>query len=253
MIERTHQDRSSGGVTETAATTHVLFDFFGTLVDYSPSRTEQGYERSFDLLQAAGSKLDYEAFLSLWSEVSGEFDRVAERTHREFSMDDLGREFLRRAIDAPADGIVHDFVQTYVSEWNKGVRYFEELPAILERLSRSFRLAIITNTHDADLVPNHLECMGIAGLFSHVVTSVEVGKRKPAPDIFEHALRVLQVGAERCVYVGDSYEADYVGARAAEIRGLLIDPRRQAPIALADRLESILEVESLLGRRPTRR
>jgi len=236
---------------EAAVTTHVLFDFFGTLVDYSPSRTEQGYERSFELLQAAGCKLDYQAFLSLWSEVSAEFDEVAERTGREFSMVNLGRVFLRRVIETPADRIVHEFVQTYVAEWNKGVRYFEELPAMLARLSHTFELAVITNTHDADLVPFHLGRMGVADLFSHVVTSVEVGKRKPAPEIFQHALGVLQVEAEDCVYVGDSYEADYAGAQSVGIRGLLIDPHCGEPIAPLDRLRSIFELEGLLGRRPT--
>jgi putative hydrolase of the HAD superfamily len=29
--------------------THVLFDFFGTLVDYSAGRADRGYERSFAL------------------------------------------------------------------------------------------------------------------------------------------------------------------------------------------------------------
>jgi len=42
-------------------TTHVLFDFFGTLVEYSPSRTDQGYDRSFSLLRDAGLRLGYEA------------------------------------------------------------------------------------------------------------------------------------------------------------------------------------------------
>ena len=234
-------------------TTHVLFDFFGTLVNYSPSRTEQGYEGSFELLQAAGSKLDYQAFLSLWSEVSAEFDEVAEPTHREFSMLDLGRVFLRRAIATPADSIAGDFVQTYVAEWNKGVRYFEELPAMLARLSRTFKLAVITNTHDADLVPFHLGRMGVTDLFGHVITSVEVGKRKPAPETFQHALGVLQVEAEDCIYVGDSYETDYAGARSAGIRGLLIDPRCTEPIDPLDRLQSLFQLEGLLGRRPTSR
>ena len=232
-------------------TTHVLLDFFGTLVDYSASRTEQGYERSFALLQRAGCRLDYQAFLSLWSEVFLEFDKVAGLTHGEFSMVDVARTFLRRAIEMPPDGIVRTFVETYIAEWNKGVRYFEKLPEMLTRISRSFELAIITNTHDPHLVPSHLDRMGVADLFGPVVTSIEVGKRKPSPDIFNHALQELQVEPERCVYVGDSYEVDYVGARSAKIRGLLIDPGCQAPISSADRLESIFELEGLLGRRPT--
>ncbi len=226
--------------------THVLFDFFGTLVDYSPSRTEQGYEQSFALLRSAGSTLDYEGFLSLWSEVSGAFDDVAGQTLREFSMVELGRAFLARTIGSADGSFVRDFVKTYVAEWNKGVRYFGPLPAMLERLAGRFTLAVITNTHDPELVPDHLERMGVAPHFRRVITSVEHGARKPAPAIFEHALRELGADPRRCLYVGDNYEADYVGAQAAGIRGLLIDPERRASVPPADRLASILDLEGRL-------
>lgn len=225
-------------------TSHVLFDFFGTLVAYSPSRTEQGYERSFGLLCEAGAKLDYDAFLALWSEVSAEFDEVAAQTRREFSMIELGAEFVRRVIDRPAEPLVRAFVQTYVAEWNKGVRYLEGLPALVRRLGSRYSLAVVSNTHDAELVPRHLEQMGIAASFRRVVTSVELGVRKPAPEIFLHALRLLEVDAARCVYVGDDYEADYRGARSAGIRCLLIDPHRRAPVGDADRLGSIFELDA---------
>ena len=100
--------------------THILFDFFGTLVEYSASRTEQGYERSFRLLQEAGADFDYEQFLSLSSEVFAEFDAAAEQSHREFSMVELASAFLRRAVGVPSEALVRDFVKVYISEWNKG-------------------------------------------------------------------------------------------------------------------------------------
>ncbi len=37
--------------------TVVFFDFFGTLVDYSPSRTEQGYHRTHASLDELGVDL----------------------------------------------------------------------------------------------------------------------------------------------------------------------------------------------------
>lgn len=227
-------------------TTHLVFDFFGTLVDYSASRTEQGYERSYALLQEAGTDLGYEAFLARWSQLSEAFDREAERTHREFSMRELGRAFLSEVVPSPSESLVRDFVETYVAEWSKGVRYHDALPGMLARLSRRFALAIITNTHDPDLVPGHLERMGVLGFFERVVTSVETGRRKPSPEIFRHALDLLETDPSRCICVGDSYRADYVGARSVEMRGLLIDPHGQAPIAPADRLETILQLEAAL-------
>lgn len=227
-------------------TSHVFFDFFGTLVGYSPSRTEQGYERSFDLLRQAGAELDYEGFLSLWSAVAEDFEGAAERSHREFSMVELGNAFLARVFGAPPPGLVGDFVRTYVGEWNKGVSYLDGVPELLERLGRRFVLAVITNTHDRDLVPEHLRRMGVARYFERVITSVELGARKPSAEIFRHALQMHGVAPERCVHVGDSYEADYRGALSAGIRPLLIDPLAKAPVPGAARITSVLAVEERL-------
>src|SRR3990170_3396311 len=98
-------------------------------------------------------------------------------------MIELGRAFLRRVVGACDDRLVRAFVRAYIAEWNKGVSYPHGVPELLERLNRRFVLAVITNTHDPDLVPGHLERMGVSGLFRRVITSVEFGSRKPAPEI----------------------------------------------------------------------
>ena len=231
----------------TSPFSHVLFDFFGTLVDYSASRTEQGYDRSFALLRGLGSTLDYAAFLELWSGVSEEFDRRSEESHREFSMQELGHVFLARALPAPpASADVARFVGCYIGEWNRGVRRLAGVPELLGRLAGRFELAVVTNTHDPDLVPGHLAQMGVSGHIRSVVTSVEFGLRKPHPAIFRHALEVLDAPAERCLHVGDDPVADYRGARGAGIRALLIDSTGRSDVADRDRISSVLEIEKFL-------
>jgi putative hydrolase of the HAD superfamily len=225
------------------APTHVLFDFFGTLVGYSPSRTGQGYERSHALLRDAGSALGYDAFLALWSEVCETFEAEAERTHREFSMLELGDAFFARALGPAPAPLVRAFVTTYVEEWNRGVTDLDGAAALLGRLAARFTLAVVSNTNDHQLVPRHLDRMGVRGLFARVVTSVELGVRKPSPAIFAHAVRELGTAPERCVYVGDTYDADYRGATSAGIRAFLIDPGAAAPIPEEHRIASLLTLE----------
>lgn len=229
-----------------ARVSHVLFDFFGTLVDYSASRTEQGYRGSHALLGAAGARLDYEQFLALWSAVSEELETRAAQSHREFSMAELGKAFLERVPGVEPDGdLVRELVARYVSEWNSGVRYLDGLDALLAELADRFTLAVITNTHDPTLVPAHLERMGVAHRFADVVTSVELGIRKPAPEIFAEALGRLGAAAGGCIYVGDSFEADYRGALAAGLAPRLIDPKRRHAIPDRERLDSIFDLARL--------
>jgi putative hydrolase of the HAD superfamily len=44
------------------------------------------------------------------------------------------------------------------------------------------------------------------------------------------------------LFVGDSFDPDYVGPRALGMRALLIDPEGRAPVPVADRLASVLEL-----------
>ena len=60
-------------------------------------------------------------------------------------------------------------------------------------------------------------------------------------------MRLLRVLPEDCVYVGDNYDADYRGAKAAGIVPLLIDSLRKAPVSSKVQLESVFELEGRLS------
>jgi putative hydrolase of the HAD superfamily len=227
--------------------THILFDFFGTLVEYSASRTEQGYARSHHLLRRLGGDLDYPDFLAAWAKTSAEFDRLSDQDDHEFSMIDVGTAFLADALGRPpAVADVTAFIAEYISEWNTGVKYPADAVECVRELARDYRLAVVTNTHQADLVPNHLAAMGLLSHFDAVVTSVEVGWRKPHPEIYASALDTLRIDAAAAVFVGDTYAPDFVGPERAGITAFLIDPHRRAPVPDARRLNSILELPARL-------
>jgi len=65
-----------------------------------------------------------------------------------------------------------------------------------------------------------LEPMGLS--FTFVITSEEEQRYKPAPSIFQRAIRYLGLPAENILHVGDSFEEDVVGASAVGMGSLLI-------------------------------
>ncbi len=229
----------------------LLFDFFGTLVDYSPSRVDQGYHRSHALLTGWGaSDLGYQAFLDLWSDVSSRFDARSDLDDREFSMHELGDAFLTEALHrSPAHLETVEFVATYLAEWNTGVRPIAGVADVIDELAASHRLAVVTNTHDAGLVPGHLTAMGIAHQFEAVITSVEVGWRKPHAAIFQCALDALAIRAADAIFIGDTRAPDYDGPVAMGMRALLIDPDRVHDIPIEDALDSVLDLPVALANR----
>lgn len=60
-----------------------------------------------------------------------------------------------------------------------------------------------------------LTAFGLRDRFDHVTTSAEVGRTKPAPEVFETAIAKAPVGPERMLYVGDRYENDMRGGARA--------------------------------------
>jgi putative hydrolase of the HAD superfamily len=235
--------------------THLLFDFFGTLVDYSRSRVEQGYPITHAALSDAGASLPYEDFLSAWDAHFEAFDRRAEDELAEYSMDTLWTSFLSQVLpQAPTPQLVQRLRDAYLGEWNTGVRDIPEVDELLSDLSRRYTLALVTNTHHAELVFGHLRRMKLEQHFRVVVTSVEHGRRKPSPCIFARALRACGGTPERALYIGDSYTADYQGAGAAGLHRLLIDPDRRHDIPEAHRLDAVLDLRGrLLEPIPSRR
>ncbi len=129
------------------------------------------------------------------------------------------------------------------------VRYRDDLPLIdgavaaIERLAGSFPLALASSSN-RPLIDAVLATSGLARHFAATVSSEEVARGKPAPDVFLEAARRLGVEPARCAAVEDSAN----GLRAAHAAGMRVValPNAHYPpgadtLALADVVLSSLE------------
>jgi putative hydrolase of the HAD superfamily len=80
-----------------------------------------------------------------------------------------------------------------------------------------------------------------------IVDSGAVGVAKPDPAIFELALDLVGATADRAIHVGDAYQYDVRGARAAGVRPVLVDPLGIRTDADCERVASLLDVLALLS------
>ena len=85
--------------------------------------------------------------------------------------------------------------------------------------------------------------IGLGGLVDDIVVSAEAGVAKPAPGIFEAALRRLRCPPRKVLFVGDSPETDIAGAHGAGLRAVLIDRAANAPDQ--EGVERIFTLENL--------
>ena len=102
-------------------------------------------------------------------------------------------------------------------------RYRVRLPVVegavdaVGRLAGGFRLAVASSSN-RPLIDAVLSAAGIAACFEATVSSEEVPRGKPAPDVYLEAARRLGVHAAQCAAVEDSAN----GIRAAHAAGMRV-------------------------------
>jgi HAD superfamily hydrolase (TIGR01509 family) len=98
---------------------------------------------------------------------------------------------------------------------------YPEVAGVLRRLRGDGRRVVVVSNWDISLF-EALEQAGLAELVDGVVCSAVVGVAKPDPAVFAAGLALAGVAAESALHVGDSYDEDVVGARAAGIEPILL-------------------------------
>ncbi len=130
---------------------------------------------------------------------------------------------------------------------SKATLYEDVIPTLQCLRNDGFKLAIVSNW-DTPLDPL-TERLGIAHYFDAIVASHDerVRAAKPAPHIFNYTLRAINVPAEETVHIGDTYEADIVGAENVGIRAILIDRAGTQPHRWHKTIQCLSELPGLLN------
>jgi putative hydrolase of the HAD superfamily len=155
----------------------------------------------------------------------------------------------------PADRL-DEGTETLLAEFRRGDVWIRQIPGAREALralsDRGLRLAVVSNADGT--VEEQLRLDGTcqvgpgAGVeVDAVLDSGVVGISKPDPAIFHLALERLDVAAERTIHVGDTPAADVVGALAAGVRPVLVDPYDFHPDAPCPRVAALAGVIELLA------
>jgi beta-phosphoglucomutase-like phosphatase (HAD superfamily) len=111
-------------------------------------------------------------------------------------------------------------------------------PEAVRRIARTHPVALASSSHPA-VIAAAVDALGLVGVFGAIVSSDEVARGKPAPDVYLRAASLLAVPADRCLVVEDSLN----GVRAGKAAGafVVLVPNPSVPPAgdarrLADRV-----------------
>lgn len=99
----------------------------------------------------------------------------------------------------------------------------EETHETLKKLrAQGFKLGLITNASDAWDVNNLIDDHNLRSYFSSILISASEGIRKPDPRIFEKASAQLGIDLAEAVMVGDTLDADILGAHNCGMRAIWV-------------------------------
>jgi HAD superfamily hydrolase (TIGR01509 family) len=116
------------------------------------------------------------------------------------------------------------------------------VPGALEAVRRtaaSYRLALASSSN-RELIEVVLAAGGIAGLFESVISSEEVARGKPAPDVYLATAAALGLAPAACVAIEDSHNG-ILSARAAGM-GCIAIPNARFPPG-----DALAEADLVLG------
>lgn len=179
----------------------VIFDMDGVLID-----SEQVWDRAREeLVRERGGRWHEQAQRDMMGMSSLEWSC--------YMHDELGLTESPSAISA-------EVVRRLQALYRTSLPVISGAAAAVERVAERWPLGLASSSN-RPLIDQVLELTGLAQQFAVTVSSEEVERGKPAPDVYLDAARRLGVEPRRCAAVEDSHNG-LLAARAAQMRVIAI-------------------------------
>ncbi|WP_165750019.1 YjjG family noncanonical pyrimidine nucleotidase [Cellulophaga sp. Z1A5H] len=144
-----------------------------------------------------------------------------------------------------SDAVINSLSDAYIDNLSVYNHLFPNAIQILDYLKPKYNLHIITNGFE-EVQNKKIINSKIAPYFQHVINSEMAGVKKPNPIIFNLALEKANVLAEKALMIGDSLEADILGAQAAGLNALHFNAHNEQKHEYCDMITDLSEIKLYL-------
>ena len=221
----------------------VFFDLDHTLWDFDKN-SMLAFKRVFKKFKI---NIEFDAFLKIYEPINLEY-------WKKYREDKVSKENLRRGrlIDSfnffdliYTTEKIDKIADAYIQELPNDNHLFEGALEILDYLTLKYKLHIITNGFE-EVQYKKLKNSGIVHFFSTVTTSEEVGVKKPNSKVFLTALKKANSIPEESVMIGDSLEADILGANNIGMQTIFYNYRNESISKKIKSIDSLIEIKNYL-------
>lgn len=137
--------------------------------------------------------------------------------------------FARFGLPHPDRALVRGAIDAFFSYENAcWIADPEAVPVLRVLADQGLRLGMLSNATDDIFIQNLVDRLGFRPWLAPTLSSAGTGIRKPDPAAFAPILESWQFPAGSVVVVGDTLEADILGAQRAGMRGVWIRSREDA-------------------------
>ena len=206
----------------------ILLDFWGTLVEngvWSPIKQVQ---------QTLQIDLPFSDYVSRMEQ--------AMMTKKFASL----KEAFEAVCDEFSVSCNEEKMEELIGMWNKSwmlAKPYEEVQEELENLHKKYSLILVSNT-DNFSINQVLDKFQLRKYFDHIFLSCEVGLIKTDKKFLKKVLKETKLGADECVFVGDSILSDMEAAKEAGIKGVLMDHKQRQHFH--PKIRNLKELSSIL-------
>ncbi|MGG6230899.1 YjjG family noncanonical pyrimidine nucleotidase [Tenacibaculum sp. SDUM215027] len=196
---------------------HLFFDLDHTLWDFDRN-SKLTFQQIFEEQKIT---IPIHSFLEVYIPVNLKYWRL----YREDKVEKTVLRYyrLKETFDSLeyviSDDLINQISEDYIRYLPNFNYLFDNAIEVLQYLESKYQLHIITNGFE-EVQNLKLEKSGIHTFFREIITSECVGVKKPNPKVFEFALGKAGAKAHQSVMIGDSYEADVMGAINSGMRAI---------------------------------
>ncbi|MBI3894705.1 MAG: haloacid dehalogenase type II [Acidobacteria bacterium] len=192
----------------------ISFDCYGTLIDWQ-SGIRCAFEDLIRVPREEAAELTQTWERIQWEKIQGpyvSYEKIMQDAFRE-TLEQFGHRYGGYALEA--------FVES-LGRWEP----FHDVNPALIRLSRRYKLAIISNS-DRLLLGRSLRQLTVR--FDALITAEDVRVYKPNPEVFRYALRRLACPAHEVAHVAFGADYDLEPAHAIGFRAVYLN-REKLPV-----------------------
>lgn len=226
---------------------HIFFDLDHTLWDFDKNSHETLSELFVELKLNIQIE-SFDRFLKKYREINKRYwnlyrqnlvtkaqvrDGRFKDTLAFFNIDDL-------------DKISQDLSDNYVTAGPTKTNLFPFTHEILTKLNQSYTLHIITNGFK-EVQNIKLEKSNLKQYFDVVVCSEETGHKKPHKAVFNEALKQANTTAPKSIMIGDSYEADIMGALKIGMKAIWFNPNNEIAKKTVQEITCLSELSTIFS------